>query len=170
VVAISPCRNDLLPTRLAMLAVLVSFLTSLHETTLRHPLLTETHCLLFSRTSVIPVMMPLVLSERFPKPSCAPEWSFCFLIRIINFKQFLFRIWRKVSVTPVFKKGKKEDPGNYRPVSLTSTPGKMMARLILDVISKQVEEKKVIRSSLYGFTKGKSYLTSLIAFYDGMTG
>ena len=72
--------------------------------------------------------------------------------------------WRKANVTSNFKKGKKEDPGNYRPVSLTSIPGKLMEQLILEVIIKQVEEKKVIRSSQHGFTKGKSCLTNLIAF------
>ena len=51
--------------------------------------------------------------------------------------------WRKVNVTPVFKKGKKEDSGNYRPVSLTSIPGKMMEQLILEVINKQVEERRL---------------------------
>jgi len=78
--------------------------------------------------------------------------------------------WRKANVTPIFKKGKKEDPGNYRLLSLTSILGKVMEQLILDVIINQVEEKKVIRSSQHGFTKAKSCLTNLIAFYDGMTG
>ncbi|GAB0206849.1 mitochondrial enolase superfamily member 1 [Grus japonensis] len=76
--------------------------------------------------------------------------------------------WRKANVTPVFKKSKKEDPGNYRPVSLTSIPGKVMEQLILDVISKHVEEKKVIGGGQHGFTRGKSCLTNLIVFYDGI--
>jgi len=66
--------------------------------------------------------------------------------------------------------GEKENPGNYRPVILTSIPGKMMEQLILEVIIKQVEEKKVIGDSQHGFTKGKSCLTNLIAFYNGMNG
>ncbi|GAB0209656.1 mitochondrial enolase superfamily member 1 [Grus japonensis] len=78
--------------------------------------------------------------------------------------------WRKGNVTLVFRKGKKEDPGNYRPVNLTSIPGKVMEQLILGVINKHVEEKKVIGSGQHGFTKGKSCLTSLMAFYDGMIG
>jgi len=43
-----------------------------------------------------------------------------------------------------------------------------MENLFLDVISKQVEEKVVI--SQHGFTKGKSCLTNLIAYCDGITG
>jgi len=45
-----------------------------------------------------------------------------------------------------------------------------MEQVILDVICKQVEEKKVIRSSQHGLTKGKLCLTNPIDFYDGMTG
>ena len=63
--------------------------------------------------------------------------------------------WRIADVTLDFRKGNKEDPGNYRPVSFTSVPGKDMEQLVLDAISRQLKEKKVIRSSQYGFTKGK---------------
>jgi len=73
--------------------------------------------------------------------------------------------WRLGSVTPIFRKGKKEYLVNYRPVSLTTIPGKVMEQLVLDTISKQLEEKKIFRSSQHKFTKEKSCLTNLMAFY-----
>ncbi|KAK4816200.1 hypothetical protein QYF61_012665 [Mycteria americana] len=77
--------------------------------------------------------------------------------------------WRLANVTPIFKKGWKEDPGNYRPVSLISVPGKLMEQIILSAITRQVENNQEIKPSQNGFRKGRSCLTNLISFYDKVT-
>jgi len=65
--------------------------------------------------------------------------------------------------------GRKEDSGNYRPVSLTSVPGKIMARFILSALTGHAKDNQGIRPSQRGFMKGRSCLTNLISFCDQVT-
>ena len=77
--------------------------------------------------------------------------------------------WRVANVTPVYQKGRKDDPGNSRPVSLTLVPGKVMEQVILSAIKSHIMDNQGIRPSQHGFMKGRSCLTNLISFYDKMT-
>ena len=69
-------------------------------------------------------------------------------------------------MTPVYKKCCKEDLGNYRPVSLTLVPGKVIEQIILGEITRHVCGIQGIRPSQSGFMKGRLCLTS---FYHWVT-
>ena len=72
--------------------------------------------------------------------------------------------WRKGHTDPIYKKGSKEDPGNYRPLSLTSVPRKIMEQILLDNMLDHMRNEHVIRDSQHSFTRERSCLTKLVAF------
>ena len=74
--------------------------------------------------------------------------------------------WKRANIVPLFKSGCKEDPLNYRPVSLTSIVCKICEKVIKDRWNKHLEENKLVSERQFGFRKGRSCVTNLLSYYS----
>nr|CAD2182586.1 unnamed protein product [Meloidogyne enterolobii] len=70
--------------------------------------------------------------------------------------------WKVSYITPVFKKGDKNNAENYRPISITSTICRVLERIILNSLLIHLEENNIISESQFGFLKKRSTTTQLI--------
>ncbi|KFV58180.1 hypothetical protein N341_12109, partial [Tyto alba] len=52
--------------------------------------------------------------------------------------------WKRGNIKLIFKNGKKEDSGNYQPVSLTSVPSKIMKQILPEDTSMHMEDREVL--------------------------
>ena len=78
--------------------------------------------------------------------------------------------WRTVHVCPVFKKGKKFDPINYRPVSLTCICCKIMEHIVTSQIMGHSDRYNILYKMQHGFRrKFISCEIQLIEFIDDVT-
>ena len=71
-------------------------------------------------------------------------------------------IWKSAVISPIFKKGQRNQAKNYRPVSLTSVICKIMERIVGEAIVKHMKQNNQDCPEQHGFTPGKSTVTNLL--------
>ena len=71
--------------------------------------------------------------------------------------------WKKALVTPIFKKGDKSKPKNYRPVSLTSICCKITEHIIIvSQTMKHLDKHNILVDIQHGFRRRRSCESQLI--------
>ena len=77
--------------------------------------------------------------------------------------------WKEANITPLFKKGSRNKPENYRPVSLTSVVCKLLEPLIRDHMVEFLVKHKLINTYQHGFLNARSCLTNFFCFLEEIT-
>lgn len=77
--------------------------------------------------------------------------------------------WRQADICPIFKKGDKTDPSNYRPVSLTSVTCKILEHIIHSHVMKHLERNNILCDNQHGFRAKHSTETQLILTMNDLT-
>ena len=70
--------------------------------------------------------------------------------------------WLKANITPIYKKGDRSVPTNYRPISLTSVCCKIMEHIIFHTCMAHLENNDIINSVQHRFRPGYSCTPQLI--------
>ena len=70
--------------------------------------------------------------------------------------------WRRADITPIFKKGSKAEPANYRPVSLTSVLCKHLEHIIDSHMMSHFDSFNILSDCQHAFRKMRSCETQLI--------
>ena len=75
--------------------------------------------------------------------------------------------WKRANISPIYKKGCRSEPLNYRPISLTSVACKILERIIKKQLVLHLESGNLMSKAQHGFRSGKSCTTQLLEYlYD----
>ena len=76
------------------------------------------------------------------------------------------QIWKQANVIPIYKKGNSQDKKNYRPISLLSSVGKVLEKIIFNKIYAMLEEHGLLTWRNSGYKKKDSTVNQLVHIVD----
>ena len=71
--------------------------------------------------------------------------------------------WKDANISPVFKKGRPDDPANYRSISLTSIASKLLEHIVHKAMMDHLDQLHLLSNVQHGFRKERSFETQLSA-------
>jgi hypothetical protein len=74
-----------------------------------------------------------------------------YIINAVVELQYFPQAWKNAIVIPIPKAGKKSDPGNFRPISLLNTLGKLTEKILLRRLTRLDKQLKLTRDEQFGF-------------------
>ena len=77
--------------------------------------------------------------------------------------------WKIAQISPIFKKGHRYKPCNYRHVSLTAVICKLLEKLVRRNIIDHLEQNELIDPAQHGFVKGRSCVTNHLETFEQWT-
>ena len=92
----------------------------------------------------------------------------CILYKQSLIAGLISKDWKCANITPVYKKGCKFKPSNYRPISLTSQVAKILESIVHDTMQDFLTKHNVINCHQHGFRKGKSCFTNLLETFEDL--
>ena len=76
--------------------------------------------------------------------------------------------WKNANVVPIYKKGDRTKPENYRPVSLTSVASKMLEHIAVSQVMDHLDHQNIIHENQHGFRAKRSCESQLIMTTDDL--
>jgi hypothetical protein len=119
-----------------------------------------------SKCNTSPDGIPYILLKK-----CAPTLA-KHITKLINMSFMQGKVptlWKQSHVIPIFKKGERHFPANYRPISLNCSLSAIPQNIVIDFLDKFFLEHNLIPECQHGFTKGKSVTTQLLESFDYIT-
>ncbi len=93
------------------------------------------------------------------------------LVLKVLFQQSLYnwevpKNWRRTNITAIYKRSNRQDPANYRPVSLTSVSCKTLEHIIFNHTMIHLDHHNILVHFQHGFRSKRSTETQLILTTD----
>ena len=106
---------------------------------------------------------PAIVLKKCKKSLCKPlylMWKESFSTGVVP------ACYKQQLITPVYKKGSRSTPSNYRPISLTPHEIKIFERILRSKLMEFLEDNNMLSCKQHGFRKNKSCLSQLLQQYD----